>query len=572
MNFINNLKVSYKILILIIIAAAALVTVGYRGYASISDSKETLGSMYQQNMQQIYHVGEAKYMMRDMQSRAALALDAKTPERFQDLKKDTAEILQKFDANWAEYETAAANMPDSAAKSEEVKREWKNFTDIMQQIMDTCAAGDHDAAAALYSSKGGQATSDLRKVLEARQQEAQDTANAMYQANAEATASSAMQMLLCSIIAIAVLLIGAFYITRGIVGPLKIMMNDCRKMQEGDFRQSGLAITQEDEFGAMANSMADMRQSLNQLMRHTNNSSDQIAAASQQLTASSHQSAQASNQVAQSVTDAAGAVVTQQQAVDSTTAAVQKVSDSVSQLNQQASTVSERATSASKYAENGVNAVQETITRIQGAADNVQESAAIVDKLGERSQEIGTIVETISGIADQTNLLALNAAIEAARAGEHGRGFAVVAEEVRKLAEQSGTAAQKIAELISSIQSDTANAVVSMQKGRDVVNEGAKSVDTLREVFEHIHSLVMEVNAEAHNMTASVQQAHSDADHIASQVASINEQGDRVANEMQTVSAATEEQSASASEIADASESLSQLAIELQNSLRKFRF
>ena len=85
--------------------------------------------------------------------------------------------------------------------------------------------------------------------------------------------------------------------------------------------------------------------------------------------------------------------------------------------------------------------------------------------LGDRSQEVGQIVDTISGIAGQTNLLALNAAIEAARAGEQGRGFAVVAEEVRKLAEQSQEAAKHIADLISHIQADTEDAVQAMQEG-----------------------------------------------------------------------------------------------------------
>ena len=169
-------------------------------------------------------------------------------------------------------------------------------------------------------------------------------------------------------------------------------------------------------------------------------------------------------------------------------------------------------------------------------------------------------------------MLALNAAIEAARAGEHGRGFAVVAEEVRKLAEQSGEAAQKITQLITGIQQETQQAVTSMQKGRATVDAGAESVANLRQNFIEIESLVNEVTQEVKQMSQAVHSATSDTENITTQVANIDKQGRAVSDEMQTVSAATEEQSASASEIATASESLSRLAEDLQHSLHQFKF
>ena len=220
----------------------------------------------------------------------------------------------------------------------------------------------------------------------------------------------------------------------------------------------------------------------------------------------------------------------------------------------------------------GSSAIEASVSQIRSVETTVGESAATVDTLGQRSQEIGQIVATISGIAEQTNLLALNAAIEAARAGEQGRGFSVVADEVRKLAEQSQEAAQQISSLIVGIQSDTSNAVNSMQQGSTAVAEGAKSVEDLRATFDHIRDFVNEVSKEVAGMAEAIHEVADDTQVITDHIAEIDRQGDKVASEMQSVSAVTEEQSAAASEIASASDSLARLAQELQTSLQRFKF
>ena len=574
MKWINDIKVAYKILILVAIAAVGMAAIGYRGYATIGDSRDGLAVMYQQNMQQLYHIGEAKYMMRDMQTRAVLALaaDPEDQGRFKDLKDDSAKLQKSFEENWSKYENAAAGISDGKEKSETVRKAWQNLSSVMNQIIDLCAAGDQPGAAALYKSKGGDATTALRKPLEELQEEAQNNGAQIFQTIDSASGAAAVSMLVMLFLGLVVLCLGSLWISRAITNPLQLMMTICAKLRDGDFRQNEQRVVRGDEFGQMAAVIFAMRETLNKLMAQTSRSAEQLAAAAEELTANAGQSADASNQVAQSVTDAAGAVAEQQTAVGTSMEAIQRASASVGSIRMQASSVAEQSTSAFKQAVSGGQAIETSVAQIRSAESTVQDSAAVVDKLGIRSQEIGQIVEAISSIAEQTNLLALNAAIEAARAGEHGRGFAVVAEEVRKLAEQSGEAAQKIANLIGSIQKDTQEAVSSMQNGCEAVAEGAKSMDSLKEVFAQIQQLVEAVTQDVNNMAAAIKVVAEDTNHIAIQVGNIDQQGARVSDEMQTVSAATEEQSASATEIASASTSLSRLANDLQMALSRFKF
>ena len=268
----------------------------------------------------------------------------------------------------------------------------------------------------------------------------------------------------------------------------------------------------------------------------------------------------------------ASAVVEQQQQIGEAMESIDRAVVSISNLNKTTQSVSQHVGTANDEAAAGTQAVEDAVNQIISVEKIVNDSALTVDKLGERSKEIGQIVEAISGIAEQTNLLALNAAIEAARAGEHGRGFAVVSEEVRKLAEESQEAAQKIAQLIGDIQNDTTTAVDSMQKGNAAVRRGTESVEKLRDTFKLIQDSSDNVVQEVKVMVSELDVVSKATDTIRDKTNIISEKSAGVSSEMESVSAASEEQSASAEEIASASDELSRLAQGLQNSLQVFQY
>jgi methyl-accepting chemotaxis protein len=247
------------------------------------------------------------------------------------------------------------------------------------------------------------------------------------------------------------------------------------------------------------------------------------------------------------------------------------MSAGIQHIADNANVVAAQSAQASDKALSGGKAVERAVSQMGKIENTVNSSATVVAKLGERSKEIGQIVDAISGIAGQTNLLALNAAIEAARAGEQGRGFAVVAEEVRKLAEQSEEAAKKISGLIGEIQADTDKAVVAMSAGTREVKTGAEVVNAAGVAFTEIAGLVTQVSDQVKEISAAIQQMATGSQQIVSSVKKIDELSKASAGESQSVSAATEEQLASMEEIAGASEALAKLAQDLQEAVAKFR-
>lgn len=371
---------------------------------------------------------------------------------------------------------------------------------------------------------------------------------------------------------LAVLLSGFVMVTipRYIKKLLTVIRDSTKRYAEGDLR-SLVALNRKDEFGEIGDSINQMVHGIKTTVAKIAQSSEQVAASSEELTASASQSAQAANQVAGSITGIAQGAQDQMGSAHEAAAIVSKMSSQINHIAVSTNKVSEQSAQAAKKANTGNESVRQAISQMTNLEQAVAASAEVVAKLGDRSKEIGQIVDTISGIAGQTNLLALNAAIEAARAGEQGRGFAVVAEEVRKLAEQSESAAKQIATLIQGIQSDTDKAVTAMNDGTKEVKIGADVVQASGEAFREITELVGDVSRQVKDISAAIEQIAGGSAQIVSAVNKIDGLSRESSAEAQTVSAATEEQSASMEEIASSSQALARLAQDLQEAVGKFK-
>lgn len=565
----DNIKVNVKIFIMVVIAVVGMAIIGIRGAVSINDGHEQMQQMYDVEMKSVELLGQAEGKMRTIQVRSMQVIAE--PARLAELSKTQQKDISEMEDILQEY-AILAKKDGSAEGLDEMLGYWDSFKKSMPAVMTAVQQGGTQAGIDEYNRKGKDDTAKLRDSLKSLTNITKEEAKATNEAAAESGRSSMMVMLITTIVCVLLLLAFSYKVINSIRGALNIMVHVCDKLSSGNFIVRTEPSQRKDELGDVHRALYDMTLKIGDLLKEVSKTTEQMAAASQQLNSSSMESANAATSVAQSVADAAAVVVQQQTAVTNGTDSVASISQSVKSISQETEAVAQEADQAAKKSEAGNLVVEKSVNQIHSVEEKARNTAHLVDELGARSQEIGAIVDTISDLAGQTNLLALNAAIEAARAGEQGRGFAVVAEEVRKLAEQSATAAQQIANLIGRIQDDTSKAVAAMDSGRQAVVQGAESVEGLRQVFEEINGLVVNVAGKIEGMSDSIQQVAGQSSEITHHMEQIDTGAAKVADNMQSISAATEEQSASAQEIASASDSLARQAQEVQESLQKFKF
>ena len=315
------------------------------------------------------------------------------------------------------------------------------------------------------------------------------------------------------------------------------------RLAEGDLMArlspEGYRKAEQDLFLAFNRAVENM----STMIRQVSMAAGSAAGASTQISASSEQLATS----AQEQSAQAGEVA----------AAVEEMVRTIVDNSRNAQQASEVASNAGALAREGGAVVRETVDKIRSIAGVVKASAHTVEQLGASSQKIGDIVSVINDIADQTNLLALNAAIEAARAGDQGRGFAVVADEVRKLAERTTQATKEIAGMIKSIQAETQEVVLTMQRGSEEVSEGIYLADQAGAALEKV-----------------VKGAADTVDMVAQIAAATEEQSstsEQIARSVDTISNVTLESAQGVGQIARSAESLSRLTDELHEMVSRFR-
>ncbi|MEK4155627.1 methyl-accepting chemotaxis protein [Paenibacillus odorifer] len=363
----------------------------------------------------------------------------------------------------------------------------------------------------------------------------------------------------------------ALLISGRIIKPLRDVNTQLKEIADGDADLTRkLSVRSKDEIGELAFNFNKMTDNLGTMIEQVKLSANSLANSSTKLRSDSGVTAGATERISDFMGEIATGTAKQMNDLQTNTITISEISLGIGQIAASVQDISEASHRSAAFAITGDESLQAAGQQMESINHSIQSLSQQVQGFVNRSQEIGSIVGVIKGIASQTNMLALNATIEAARAGEQGRGFAVVADQVRKLAEQSAESANQIAEMATGIQSEADDAMKVMMSsmrevkgGTEIIEEAGRSFGEIRLSIDSLAEQVQEVSGAVEEITAA-------ADEIVESIRNVTQISETTAASTQHVSAASQEQMASVEQIASSASELSTMAHGLQGLVARF--
>ena len=544
----NNLSISKRIFILMLISGLTLLFVAGIGWRGEQRAIAGVKSVYDYNVVPLVDLGEIGSLLAINTSELLLAMQHDPRSSTADAHDHPLDVhLNNFVRRRTEINALWDNYMATDLTAEE-KSLAVEFTDASKVWMDK-------AAGLLGRMKDGFSPDLAKDVLAAINNEGQaaraahislmeyqtDAAAATYKNANDAHEQGVLWSVLILLGALAGTSGFAWFLARAITGPINTSVGVAEAIANGDLTtqvpQGG-----SDEAGRLLAAFARMQDGLRSMVGASQKSAEELARAAQDLTGAARQSA--------------SATAAQSEAAAAMASAVEEMSVSIDQVRDHAKEARSVAASAGEASVSGGQVVHSAAGEMRQVASAVNEAAGTIRELENYSNEITSIINVIREVADQTNLLALNAAIEAARAGEQGRGFAVVADEVRKLAERTSESTRTIASVIGKVQDGARRAAQEMEAGVARVDGGVKLAHQAGESITGIQSSSERVRAAVDDIGSAL-----DEQAVAAQ---------EVARGVERIATMAEENTASVRQTTAAAEHLQALAAELDKSVARF--
>ena len=382
----------------------------------------------------------------------------------------------------------------------------------------------------------------------------------------------AVTLTVCSIL-LGTSVVGYVY-SRWIGGDLRRVIDSAKRISAGDLTQEVQLRRQKrypDEIDELIQSINMMLENLRNLSAQTQSTAIQMSQNAQNLSATAQEINASSEEVATTIEEISKGVELQASLVENTSKTVREMAGSIELTSSNAMVTATSVSEASGKAQQSGELANLAMEKMRQVFEKMANSQEMVFRFGEKTKQIGKIVEMITNIARQTNLLALNATIEAARAGEYGKGFAVVADEVRKLAESTSTAAEQITDLVSEIEHESERVVSSMKETAQNIAEGREDLGTISLSLEEIVQMVTTAADKVRNISDLAQVQAEGAKELVRSIDEIAKVAHENATSIEQVSTVTQEQTAAMEEMSRATQELSQTADQLKQQVSKFR-
>ncbi|MDD2897490.1 MAG: methyl-accepting chemotaxis protein [Desulfuromonadaceae bacterium] len=545
-----NASIKMKLIGITSLLLILMIAVGVMGLFGFWQSNQQLRKVFQVNMKNGAILSKIDGLMRANRIQMLLALQHDTSSEFSALHDHSTsqhtdlakKYMAEIDQLWSEYSARLTDQKSRQLADSFHMERIKYFKDGIEPAMAAASSGDFHEAYRITFDVINPTIQKANRAMEALMLHEVSLAEELNGSSQKRFSLYTATIIGSIVIAFIVGLSSALIIVSSIGRSTTILKETALQLASGNL-VARAAVSSQDELGVIAGSFNQIADTLQSAMQRISSCSDSLTAAAAELRTSAEQIATGSENVAA-------------QAATVATAGEEMAATS-NDIARNCGMAVESANRACSTATSGTDIVQNTVSGMSRIAVKVQESTRTVERLGERSDQIGAIIGTIEDIADQTNLLALNAAIEAARAGEQGRGFAVVADEVRALAERTTRATKEISGMIQAIQAETRSAVLVMEEGVHEVDRGTADASSSGRALEEILAQVNEVTGQIHQIATAAEE----------QTATTNE----ISGNMQQITDIVQETAASSQMTAAAAGRLADLAQELHGIVNQFQ-
>ncbi|WP_054871360.1 methyl-accepting chemotaxis protein [Caloranaerobacter sp. TR13] len=376
--------------------------------------------------------------------------------------------------------------------------------------------------------------------------------------------------LLFGIIFLLVGIAASYLLSKSITKPIKSLVVEMRRIKDGDLTAK-CNVKTKDEIGELAENFNITTSELNKLIRNVKQVVNEVTSASQNLAATAEEVSASAEEVTSAVEEIANGATEQAADTEKGVKIVNGLAEKIVELNTSADEMLNSAKEIMDVNTSSIDLVETLKDKTKENEDAINRIERAIIELDNKTKNIGNILDTITSISEQTNLLALNALIEAARAGEHGKGFAVVADEIRKLAEDSGSAADRIKEIITEIQKESKNTVEIMKEVKSRSEEQSQNVFEVNKAFELISQSIEKITEKIENLYEFVNGINKDKDLIVDSISSISAVSEQTAASSEQVSASMQQQASAIEEVARAADKLSGLATNLEEEMNRFK-